>query len=250
MLDHGQEVLEPEGVDIMTQAVSPLLRECHRARKHLRELQSEIDLGPRVLKIQQEKLAKAEAAHKEHFDTIKKLKLKQKDDEITLKQTETRLAKLQADINMASSKKEFDAKTHEIEMANEAKGKLEDEILTTITEIEERTAAIPTVEKTWADAQAEFKQYQIDAAERLVRLQGEQVSTQATLDATEAKLPPEMKGQYLRIVKGYGADGFAAVNGRNCGNCRTSITEQQKTSLIGGSFICCPQCGRGLYVAQ
>jgi uncharacterized protein len=233
----------------MSQTITALLRECHRARRHLRELQSEIDLGPRVLKIQQDKLAQAEAENKNHHDTIKKLKLKQKEDEVSLKQTETRLLKLQADINTAGSKKEFDAKTHEIEMATELKGQLEDSILTTITEIEDRTAAIPAVDKIWATAQAEFKQFQVDAAERLERMKADQVLTQQTLDATEAKIPAEIKTQYGRLVKSYGADGFAAVNGRSCANCRTSMTEQQKTSLLGGAFICCTQCGRGLYPA-
>jgi uncharacterized protein len=234
----------------MSQNISSILRECHRFRRHLRELQSEIDLGPRVLKIQQQKLADEEQSHKDSYETIKKLKLKQKDDEGTLKQTETRLLKLQTDINSAGSKKEFDAKTHEIEMASANKDALENSILTTIMEIEERTAAIPAVEKRWADAQAAFKQYQVDAAERLERLKGDQAVTQTALDASEVKLPPEMKNQYLRLVKSYGPDGFAAVNGRSCSNCRTSMTEQQKTTLQGGTFMCCAQCGRGLYVGE
>jgi predicted nucleic acid-binding Zn-ribbon protein len=75
-------------------AVPPILRECHRLRRHLRDLQAEIDRGPRVLKAQQAKLAAAEQAHKDSYDTIKRLKLKQKEDEGTLKQTEAALDKL------------------------------------------------------------------------------------------------------------------------------------------------------------
>ena len=64
---------------------------------------------------------------------------------------------------------------------------LEDAILTTMTEIEERTAAIPAVEKKWADAQAEFEQYKQEAAERLERLLADQAATQAELAEAETE---------------------------------------------------------------
>ena len=232
----------------MSVSVSHLLRECHRLRRHLRELQSEIDLGPRVLKIQQQTLAAAEVAHKDYHEIIKKLKLKQKDDEGSLKQTETMLAKHQSDVNTAGSKKEYELKLTEIGTATTKKGVLEEAILTTIMDIEDRTAGIPAAEKTWATAQADFKQSQADAAERMERLKAEQVAAQTTLEATDAKLPPEMKVQYLRLVKSYGADSLAGVVGKTCGQCRTNITDQQRTTLLSGSFLSCAHCGRGLYL--
>jgi len=234
----------------MTQAVSPVLRECHRLRRHLRDLQSEIDLGPRVLKIQQQALAAEDAAHKEHHDAIRRWKLKQKDDEGGLKTTEARLLKVQTDLNSATSKKEFDAKNVEIATASARKGELEDAILTAITEVEDRTAAIPAVEAKWADAQRAFKQQQTEAADRLTRLEADKVESAAALAVAEAKLPPECRNQYNRIVKSYGPDGLAPVHGRTCMNCKTSLTEQQKTSLLGGAFLCCPQCGRALYLQE
>ena len=175
---------------VMSQAVSPILRECHRLRRLMRELQSEIDLGPRVLKVQQQKLADEEHAHADAHETVKRVKLKQKEDEGALKQTETRLVKLMTDINSAGSKKEFDAKTTEIATATRQKSDLEDAILTGLGDVEERTAAGPAVEKRWADAQAEFAQQQSDATERLVRLKSELVLSQGLLETAEAKMPP------------------------------------------------------------
>jgi predicted nucleic acid-binding Zn-ribbon protein len=234
----------------MSTPVPPILKECHRLRKHLRELQSEIDLGPRVTKIRQKKLADEEQAHKDAYDTIKKLKLKQKDDEGTLKQTEQRLAKLQTDIHSAASKKEFDAKTAEIAHATAIKNDTEDAILAAITEIEERTAALPAVEQRWADAQAEFKQAEAEGKERLERMLADQKVCQEALAAAEAKLPPDVKGQYDRLVKSYGADGLAGVVGRACQQCRTTIPEGTKATLVAGAFLCCPSCGRALYMAD
>jgi uncharacterized protein len=226
------------------------LRECHRLRKHLRELQAEIDRGPRLLKNQQARLATAEAAHKEHYDTIKQLKLKLKEDEGSLKTIETHLGKLYTRSMEVTTMKEMDATRHETEIANGKKGTLEDAILTGMGEIEERTAAIPTVEKTWADAQADFKQYGIDAAERLERMQMDQKASQAKLIEHEATLPEEVKTAYDRNVKAQGPDALAGLVGRVCQHCRGSITEQQRNDATAGRFITCPSCYRILYVSE
>jgi uncharacterized protein len=226
------------------------LRECHRLRKHLRELQAEIDRGPRVLKTQQSRLAAAEAAHKDHYETIKQLKLKLKDDEGALKTIEAHLGKLYTRSMEVTTMKEMDATRHETEIANGKKSTLEDAILTGMGEIEERTAAIPTVEKTWADAQAEFKQYQIDAAERMERLIADQKSSAAKLAEIDATLPAEVKTPLDRMVKAHGADALAGLVGRVCQHCRGSMTEQQRNDAVSGRFVTCPSCYRILYISE
>src|SRR5918995_1281974 len=142
----------------MSTPASPILKELHRLRKHLRDLQSEIDLGPRVMKIQQQKLTAEEQAHKDAHETLKRLKIQLKEDEGSLKATEQRLLKLAADMNLAGSKKEYDAKQSEINQANAKKGEFEDAILTGMTQNEERAAGLPGVGKRWAGAPKEFEE--------------------------------------------------------------------------------------------
>lgn len=233
-------------------SVTATLRECHRLRKHLKTLQEEIDRGPRVLKAQQARLAAAEQAHKDHHEAIKRLKLKQRDDEGTLKQTETRLAKLEQQLLGISVPKEYEAKKSEIRQATDAKNALEEAILTTMTELEERTAAIPAVEKAWADARAEFKQYEADAADRLARLKADQAESTALLAKNDAELPDAVKGLYAAQVRGRGPDGLAGLKGKVCQGCRGSVTDQKIYELQGGGFVVCPNssCGRLLYPAD
>ncbi len=234
----------------MSRSTPQILKECHRLRRHLRELQSEIDLGPRVQKIQQATLAAAEAAHKAAHESVKRLKLKQKDDEVSLKQTETQLAKFQADVNTAGSKKEYDLKNTEIATATAKKGDLEDAILGGMAGIEDESAALPAADAAWTAARAEYATQQADAAGRMVRLKAEVVDATAKLAAAEAELPDDVKPLIARLVRQYGADAMAGVQGRACQQCRTTITEQWRTSLISGQFLCCTQCGRALYLAD
>ena len=234
----------------MPRTVPEVLKECHRLRRHLRELQSELDLGPRVLKVQQTAVATAEAANKAAHDEVKRLKLKLKDDELSLKQTETRLSKLQADVNTAGSKKEYDLKNTEIATATALKSDLEDAILGGMTAVEEATAALPVADADWAAAQARYADQRATAADRLVRLKADQIATHDRLTAVEPELPADVRQQYNRMVKLNGADALAGVTGLACGHCRTSITQQDRTTLVSGGFLCCSQCGRGLYLAD
>ncbi len=234
----------------MAATVPALLRQAHRLRKHLRELQSEIDLGPRVSKAQQAHLTTEEAAYKTAYDLVSKLKLKIRDDEGTLKQINVQLAKYEKQLNEAGSPKEYEGKQSEIRQAKEKIDQTEEAILTSMEELENRTAALPADDKRWADSQSHFKQQQVDAKERLERILEDQTSAKDELANVDAQLPADAKGQYERLIARYGPDGLAGVHGRSCQQCRTAITEQQKAELINGKFICCPNCGRGLYAAD
>lgn len=231
-------------------SLNATLRECHRLRVHVRELLAEIDRGPRVLKDRQDDLDTARAAHAAHYESIKQLKLKQRDDEGTLKQTETRLAKLEAQLVDLAVAKERAAKESEIAQAQTIKGTLEDAILATIMELEEKTNAIPAVEKAWADAQAEFAEYQKEAAERLERMQHDLAESRATLETREAELPATAKRTYDTVVKAKGPDALAAAKARVCQACRATMAETQFFNLRGGEFRTCAACGRILYAVE
>jgi uncharacterized protein len=227
--------------------LTDIFRECHRLRKHLRDLQTEIDRGPRILKARQETLEAERHEHKDHHEAIKKLKLKQRDDEGTLKQTDTRLAKLEDQLTGISNQKEYEAKQSEIAQARAIKGGLEDAILATMTDIEEKTAAIPAVEKKWADAQTDFTEFQTEATERLERLKADQEATNVALAKAEMGIPEEIRSRYDSLVKAHGPDAFAGVKDRVCQGCRRKITEQRQVEVRDGLFLLCSTCGKMFY---
>jgi predicted nucleic acid-binding Zn-ribbon protein len=230
--------------------VTDTLRECHRLRKHLRELQAEIDRGPRLLRGREETLEEERKAHHDHHAAITRLKLKQREDEVTLKETETRLAKLEAQLTTISVQKEYAAKESEIAQAKQKKGELEDAILGTITAIEEHTASVPAVEKKWSDAQAEFAQFKEEAAERLERLKADQGASRDALAKAEAQLPADVKSKYDTMVKAHGPEALAAVKNKTCQGCRTSLADQRMLHLQGGGLVLCPNCGKLLYPSE
>ena len=232
-----------------TPTIAQTLKELHRIRKHLRDLKSEIDLGPRVMQIQQQTLDAEKQAHADGHALINTIKLRIRDDEGTLKQTNGQLAKFEKQLNDAASPKEYEAKQSEIRQAKERIAALEEAILLGMEELERATAALPAVDQKWKDAQAEFAQNRADAADRVERMKADEKLHQQKLTELEPTLPPAVKPQYDRLVKSHGPDAMAGVDGRICQKCRTAVTVQQQMELTGGAFICCPKCGRALYPA-
>ncbi len=231
-------------------SATALLRECHRLRLHIRELLAEIDRGPRILREHEQELEEARAAHQAHFDAITKLKLKQRDDEGSLKQTETRLAKLEDQLTGITVQKEYTAKLSEIEQAKAKKSALEDAILDTLMQLEEKTAAIPEVEKQWSLAQEEFQRFQAEAAERLQRMKNDLEVSQVELANYEAELPPDLKRVYDSLVRAKGPDALAGARNRICQGCRTAMTEAEFLELRRGEYRICTRCGRLLYPVE
>jgi len=231
-------------------SITETFRACHRLRKHLRDLQIEIDRGPRVLKSRQETLVTERQTHKDHHDAITQLKLKQRADEVSLKETETRLTKLEAQLLNIGVAKEIAAKESEIAQARAKKDDLEDTILGTISDIEEKNAAVPAVDKRWADAQTDFVEYQKEAAERLERLQSDQVHCRATLLKHEAEIPEVVRGKYDTLVKAHGPEAMASVKNRSCQGCHTGLADQRLNELQNHGFMLCPNCGKMLYLAE
>ena len=233
-------------------SITEILRECHRLRKHLKALQEEIDRGPRVVKAQQARLAQQQQLHKDHHDSITKLKLQQRDLEGTLKQTENRLAKLEAQLSTTANQKEkeYEAKQSEIRQAREKKNSLEDEILATMAALEEKVAAIPDVDKQWAQAQADFNTAQEDGKTRLARMKADQVETQAALAKAESAIPPKIRTTYDHQVKALGPDAMAAIKGQVCQGCRAGLPDQKVMEVRSGAFELCSTCGKMLYPAD
>ena len=137
---------------------------------------------------------------KEAQDGLKHLKVSVHDRETTLKATHQQMAKYEKQRETATSKKELDAFDHEIGHARQKCSQLEDEILTGLGEIDERTAKLPELERELARVREESAGFQKEADERLQRLQNELERAKSELAAAEQTIPPDIRPQYNRLV--------------------------------------------------
>src|SRR5438270_12564336 len=124
-----------------------LMREIHRLRRFARDLQEQIERAPRQVQIQKAKVKRQEDAAHDNHEAIKKLKVAVHEKEVTLKTTHGHIGKYQQQLNEAGSKKEYDALQSELAAAREKGAKLEEEVLSAMSETEERTAKVPELDK-------------------------------------------------------------------------------------------------------
>ncbi|MCS6851392.1 MAG: hypothetical protein NZ700_09535 [Gemmataceae bacterium] len=224
-----------------------ILREVHRLRCYARDLQNEIDRGPRQHKAQQLKLARQEEALAQAHEAIKQLKIKLHEKELSVKATQQQIARHEKQRNEATSKKEYDALQTEILNERQKIRVLEDEILELMLAIDDKTATLPELEKAVRQAKDELVKYEQTSQTRLASFAEELEQTLKQLAEVEASLPPDVREQYARLVAAKGEDSLAAVRDRSCTACYTAITAQQHNDLLQGNFVLCKSCGRILY---
>jgi predicted nucleic acid-binding Zn-ribbon protein len=226
------------------------LREVHRLRRHLKNLQDEIDRAPRQLKAQQAKQARQEELLRDAQEALKKIKVTIHEKEVSLKTIHGQIAKHKKQLNESGGKKEYDALQSEIAADQKTLQRLEEETLTAMGDTEERTAQLPDLEKNLQRAKTEFAEFQKGSGERLANLTGQLQQAQQQLNEVEATLPADIRPQYDRVIAARGEDALSLVQARNCTACYTGITAQNYNDLLNGRFILCKSCGRILYLAD
>lgn len=227
----------------------PILREIHRLRRNIAELNSAIENGPRQLKAQKNKIAKDEDNVHRAQELVKQSKVKIHDKEVSIKATQAEMAKYEKQLGEISSKKEYDALRKEIAGAKDRIRRIEDEILELMLETEEKQKLVPEAEKGVKKAKDDLAAFERDLEERLKRYAEEKARAESELKTVEANLPEEIRAYYNRLVSSQGEDSISAVEGRTCTACYTDVTAQMANELMRGEFVLCKSCGRILYAA-
>jgi predicted nucleic acid-binding Zn-ribbon protein len=227
-----------------------ILKEIHRLRRHAKELETQLQRGPIVLKNQRGKVEKLEQALHEAQEAVKRLKVQIHEKDVSLKAKAQQIDKHLLQMNSASSKKEYDALKSEIARDREASKQLEDEILTAMLEVDEKTSRLPQVEEQLKKGKDELAAFEKNHQLRLTEQAAHLKQTLEELKAVEATLHDEIRPAYDRLMSAMGEDAMSAVHGRTCTACYTEITAQNYNDLVLGQFVFCKNCGRFLYLAE
>jgi len=227
-----------------------ILREIHRLRRFAADLKAEIERIPHLTRLQQAKVTRQEETLRDAHETIKRLKLTSHDKELQLKTNLLQITKHEDQLNKAGSKKEYDALKAEITSDKKKSHELEDQILETMGQIEERTAQVPEAEKAVKQAKQEYAEFEKSVQGRRESLTQQLNETLRALADVESTLPPDIRPLYDRQVTARGEDAMAAVQSRTCMACYTEITAQAHNDLMLSQFVLCKSCGRVLYLPE
>lgn len=225
-----------------------ILKELHRLRRLIKDLETKTEQAPKQLAIQQKKLANQEEIFKQVQENLKNLGTQIRDKEGSVKATQAQIKKYEKQLDEAANRKEYDTLKAEIAAEKAHISKHEDEILAMMAETEEKYAQLPQAEAVVKKARTDFAQFEKDQTERLARFVEEKARAQEELKAAEATLPDDVRPQYERLIAAKGMDIISGVNGRTCAACYTEITPQMSSELKREMFLICKNCGRMLYL--
>lgn len=226
------------------------LRELHRIHRQLADLHERRERGPAQLRARQASVAKLQEGLAGAQGEVKAARVLSDQKQLALKTGEDKVKQLQVKLNQAASNREYQLLKEQIAADNMASSVLQDEILELMDKVESLKGGVGEAEQALAKGKAE-----LDKASQLVRQQleliaGDVARLEAELSTVEARLPEELRADYLRIIKSRGSEGMAAVEGESCGGCYQHMTPNMFSDLRLEKTVFCKSCGRLLYLPE
>jgi predicted nucleic acid-binding Zn-ribbon protein len=232
-------------------ATAESLRDLHQLHQRARALRDRLSSGPKTLAARQAALATRQAELEAARKALQDAKMHVKKHEHSLKGIETKIDDLKIKLNQVKKNDEYRALQNQIAHDNNAKGKIEEDILLALEEVETKTAEMSQfeadVKRFGSEVAALQQQIEQQAGEHTAQLR----ELEAAITQAEAAIPEPHRDHYRRMVARYGADALAACEGDSCLGCYTTITPQMKNELINReSLTFCLSCGRLLYYIE
>ncbi len=217
------------------------LAEIHKMRH---QLPQEMERLAAQLKAEKDRLEEARAG-------LEGMKLKRRQLERDLEAGGEKVRKAQARLFEVKTNKEYQALLKEIEMAKEANGVLEEQILLLMEQMDEGAKRLKELEEQVAQAERSILVRQEKIQHRLASLDSEEAKAQEERERAAASMDRACMGVYERVARSHGGIGVARVDGGTCQGCFVSIPPQLYNQILkGGSPVQCPFCQRFLYYQE
>jgi predicted nucleic acid-binding Zn-ribbon protein len=226
------------------------LAELHRLLLASREVQDDMERGPRQLKARQQAISQKQAELETLRQKHKALRMSADQRSLQLKSNESKIGDLKVKLNQAASNREFDIIRAQIEADTVANSVLEDEILDALEKVDSAQIGIKKVEQDLAHAKAEETRVAAEISAAHPGFQSRQAELQKAIANAEARLPENMIVQYRRLAQAYGAGALAEVDGNTCSSCYVSLPAQMVMQVRDGHVMFCKTCGRLLYMVS
>ena len=234
----------------MVSSVNGDLRKLHALHRQLKEVQEQLDKGPRQVRarqqLTQQKQAELEAGRQRHTS----LRMLADQKSLQLKSNDAKLSDLRAKLNQAASNREYQSFTGQINADEMSKSVLEDEILETLEKIDLAQKEVKRLEEELVTVKANEARIIAEVAAQEPTLKARIAELQVAVKAAEQFLPGDAAANYRRLVGAYGSEGMAEVVNSTCTSCYVSQTPQQLLQLRTGQILFCKTCGKLLYIGE
>lgn len=227
-----------------------LLPEIHKLRTQLEAVREKLESGPRKIAAQERLLQQKQDELTACKDKLMDLRKSADGKSLQLKTNEAKILDLTAKLNAASSNKEYEIISSQIEADKMANSVLEDEILEALDKVDRGKQDIEAAESAIAEQQAQIQTTQREVDASLAGLEAEAAELEAALTERESHIPSKIIDQYRRLVAAHGAGALALVENDSCTACYAIIAPQERVHLNMGKILFCRSCGRIMYLDE
>lgn len=227
-----------------------LLRTLHRLHRQKKDLESRIERGPRQLKASVKKVDEITAAIDELKESYKRTQVLANEKQLLLKQREEKILDFKGKLNAAKSNEEFQAFKNQIAADEQANDVQSDEIFEQLEKIDEINSKIADQNEKLQKAVGERDKVQDKIDAEAAGLKSELERVVIELAESEAKIPIDIKTDYVRVAKSKGEGALAPLDGDFCGNCFKKITMMQHSDLAAQKPVACKECGAFIYLPE
>ena len=214
----------------------------------IQELRARIDKFPGISKALDEKLKTAHAGAESARERAKTNQSSRKKLESEIGAIETKISKYRDQMMAVKTNDEYRALQHEIEHAQNAIRKIEDDILNLMMEAETAQTDIKMAEARLKEDQARVNDERKQLEEENKRDLGALDSYLKERKEIQSAVSPDLVSRYERVRKHRGGIGVAAARNEVCEICQVRIRPQVFQEIRkNDQIIACDACQRILY---
>ncbi len=214
----------------------------------IQELRTRIDRFPGISKALDEQLRSAQSGLDHAKEKAKNNQGNRKKLETEIASIETKISKYRDQMMAVKTNDEYRALQHEIEHAQHAVRKIEDDILNLMMEAEASQAEIKTAELRLKEDQQKVDRDRKQLGEENQRDLGALESYLKERKEIEASISADLVPRYERVRKARGGIAVAAARNEVCEICQVRIRPQVFQEIRrNDQIIACDACQRILY---
>lgn len=232
----------------MTAANTHTFDALHKLLEKLEYAEKLLALGPRRIAVAHQKVATAQQACDAQKEEIQRLKKAADEVSLNLKISEAEIVKHKLRLNGATSNKEYQIIQGQIEGATTASGKLEDQVLEMLDDVDSAAEELTKLDTEVEALRKKTDDVKADVASREPGLKTDVERLTTEIKEAESVIPAgESLTTYKRLRGAMGAAALARLEDTYCAECNTAATPQDRVQMNMNEFIQCRQCGRILY---
>ena len=176
-------------------------------------------------------------------EALEEAEKQRRDREAALQDTEAQRDKFKGQTALVKTNEEYTALLREIDQATEGIGRIEEEILVAMEQIEEISGGLADTEREQERIAAEFDGQAKELQSELRQVESDLESRDKELGERTGELEAPVRHLFERARKAKGS-GTTIVSGRVCTACHRDVPFEDINRVLGGEVVPCQSCRR------